>query len=79
MTVIENLAFLQRILNSAIEDLAVGGVGENGVKARGKMEILAGELAIFRDCFEEQQQQPIAFEEENIPVNEVVKGEVIDI
>ena len=31
MTVIENLAFLQRILNSAIEDLAVGGIGENGV------------------------------------------------
>ena len=58
MTVVENVAFMQRMLNSAIEDLAAEEVGSAGLKVRGKLEILAGEMAIFRSYFEEPAEAP---------------------
>lgn len=68
MQALEEISLFQRIAGSIKADV------ENGMnqKALGKIELLEGELGIFRDEVQSQE------EEEETTVEEVIPAEVID-
>lgn len=79
MTIIENISLVQRILSSVKQDAE--NLGAAGTSIRAKMEILEGELSIFRQLYEEiaepqaEEMPPAAdFMGMNPPV-----GDVIDV
>ena len=51
MTIIENISLIQRIASSIKNE--VEGMGAAGATVKAKVEILEGELGIFRQCYDE--------------------------
>ena len=65
---IEKIAIFQRITDSIKEDVSRG----LNMAALGKLDILKGELKIFRTSVEEAQNQPTAAEIVDEPETEVI-------
>ena len=70
MEIIETIALFQRITNAVKNDIEAG----DKYKALSKMEILEGELQIFREGFEPKEEETI----EEPTVDEPIPNDVID-